>query len=190
MLSNKGKTKQGNIKHCSEMENALVEYLDGRSKPARRHMVKDHLAGCAICRARAEEFRMVWGVLDDLPMISPSLAFDASLRARIAAEPVPHRFWDWLPSPRLAFATAMLIAISTWMYSISSVTPNQKTLNSQRKMTNQETASPFSAEAEFRMIRDLPVLENYDVVSEFDALSELPASPSDVTEQSEEETRE
>jgi hypothetical protein len=35
------------------------------------------------------------------------------------------------------------------------------------------------ADADFSMIRDLPVLENYEVISKFDALSELPASPED-----------
>jgi hypothetical protein len=35
-------------------------------------------------------------------------------------------------------------------------------------------------EADFSMIRDLPVLENYDVLSKFDALSELPAPPNAV----------
>jgi hypothetical protein len=40
------------------------------------------------------------------------------------------------------------------------------------------------------MIRDLPVLENYDVVSKFDALSELPgAAPASVQEGAK-ETRE
>jgi hypothetical protein len=38
-------------------------------------------------------------------------------------------------------------------------------------------SNKVSEEADFRMIRDLPVLENYDVLSKFDALSELPASP-------------
>ena len=32
-----------------------------------------------------------------------------------------------------------------------------------------------SSEAEFRMIQDLPVLENYDVLVSFDVLSQLPA---------------
>jgi anti-sigma factor RsiW len=154
-----------NAKYCAEMESKLVEYLDGRAKPAQRRAIEEHLAGCAGCRARAEEFRTLWGALDDLPLISPSTAFDASLRARIAAEPAPRGFWDWLPSPRLAFAVTALVAMSVWMASMPRVT------NDQTEM------SRLSPEADFRMIRDLPVLENYDVLSKFDALSELPASP-------------
>jgi anti-sigma factor RsiW len=147
------------------MEGKLIEYLDGRAKPAERRAVEEHLAGCAGCRARADEFRTLWGALDDLPAISPSPAFDASLRARIAAEPVRRGLWGWLPSPRLAFAATALVAMSVWMASMPGVTNNDGAMGR------------VSAEADFGMIRDLPVLENYDVLSKFDALSELPASP-------------
>src|SRR6266550_6730609 len=150
---------------CAGMEDKLVEYLDGRAKPAERCAVEEHLAGCSSCRHRAEEFRVLWGVLDDLPVISPSPAFDASLRARIAAEPPRHSFWGWLPSPRLAFAVTALVAMSLWMASMP------------RVRTDQTQMSRSLVEADFGMIRDLPVLENYDVLSKFDALSELPASP-------------
>jgi anti-sigma factor RsiW len=146
------------------MEDKLVEYLDGRAKPAARRAVEEHLIDCASCRAQAEEFRALWSALDDLPVISPSPAFDASLRARIAAEPARRGFWGWIPSPRLAFAVTALVAMSVWMVSMPGVTTDQLPLN------------VASAEADFGMIRDLPVLENYDVVSKFDALSELPAT--------------
>jgi anti-sigma factor RsiW len=147
---------------CSEMENKLVEYLDGRAKPAERRAVEQHLTACADCRLRAEEFRNLWDALDDVPELSPSSAFDASLRARISAEPVRHGFWDWLPSPRLAFAVTALVAMSVWLSSMP------------RVANVPAVAVQQTAEADFGMIRDLPVLENYDVLSKFDALSELP----------------
>src|SRR5216683_6597557 len=112
---------ESNGKQCTAMENKLVVYLDGRARPAERHAVEEHLSGCASCRLRAEEFRAVWTALDDLPAISPSPAFDASLRSRIAAEPPRHGFWDWMPSPRLAFAVTALVAMSVWMFSMPRV---------------------------------------------------------------------
>ena len=148
-----------------KMEKELIEYLDGRAKPAERRAVEEHMAGCAACRVRAEEFRALWSALDDLPTICVSPAFDASLRARLAAEPARRGFWGWLPSPRLAFATMALVALSAW---ISFLPQGGRNL----PPTNQ----PVTNDADFRMIRDLPVLENYEVVSEFDALSELPVS--------------
>jgi hypothetical protein len=152
-------------KYCAAMEGKLVEYLDRRAKPAERRAVEGHLAGCSTCRNRAEDFRALWGTLDDLPLISPSPAFDASLRARIAAEPVRRGLWGWLPSPRLAFAVTALVAMSVWMASTPRITINDPAMTG------------VLGETDFGMIRDLPVLENYEVLSTFDALSELPAPP-------------
>ena len=170
-------------KQCAALESKLVEYLDGRARPAERHAVEEHLSGCASCRLRAEEFRALWSALDDLPAISPSPAFDASLRARIAAEPARRGFWDWLPSPRLAFAVTALIAMSVWMSSVPRVITNPSVVGQAIQ------ASKVTAESDFGMIRDLPVLENYDVISKFDALSELPVSPAASTEEVKKETR-
>ena len=171
---------------CSALESKLVEYLDGRAKPADRHAVEQHLAGCASCRLRADEFRALFSVLDELPAISPSPAFDASLRARIAAEPVRRGFWDWMPSPRLAFAVTALIALSVWMSSMPRVTTSP-TLASRAIQSIQD--SKVTAESDFGMIRDLPVLENFDVISKFDALSELPVSPAASKDGAVQETR-
>jgi anti-sigma factor RsiW len=153
--------------NCEGMEDKLVQYLDGRAKAAGRRAVEDHLAICLSCRNRAEDFRALFGALDDLPVISPSPSFDASLRARVAAEAGRPGFWGWIPSPTLAFAVAALVAMSVWLASMP-------------RIANNNTATTHvPAEAEFGMIRDLPVLENYEVISKFDALSELPASPDD-----------
>src|ERR1700691_4511395 len=112
---------------CGGMESKLVEYLDGRAKPAERRVVEGHLATCTECRTRAEEFRMLWDALDDLPVLSPSASFDGSLRVRIAAEPLAQSFWNWLPSPRLAFAVTALVAMSVWLSSMPRVTTIQET---------------------------------------------------------------
>lgn len=168
---------------CIILESKLVAYLDGRAAPSERRAVEEHLSGCASCRSRAEEFRALWNVLDDLPAISPSASFDASLRARLAAEPARRSFWEWMPSPRLAFAVAALVAMSVWLSSGSRVIPNPQVAS----QTGQ--ASQVSAESDFGMIRDLPVLENFDVVSKFDALSELPVPPTASPEEVIKETR-
>jgi len=160
---------QGNMKSCNGMQDKVVEYLDGRIRPAERRAVEEHFSSCAECRVRAEQFRALWNALDDLPVLSPSPAFDASLRARIAAEPSPRHFWSswiWLPSPRLAFAVTALVVMSVWLSSMPRGTTD--------RTTAEAAATQSSADSEFRMIRDLPVLENYDVISKFDALTELP----------------
>ena len=136
---------------CSRMENKIIGYVDGRLKEGERLEMEKHLETCAACRLRVNEFRSVNALLDELPTIEPSSAFDVRVRARVAAEPVKQSWWAWFtPSPRVAFAASMLLLASVWIGMYSK--PNQ-----------QEVA-----------IDDVPVLENYDVLSNFDVLTELP----------------
>jgi anti-sigma factor RsiW len=151
--------------NCQEIEKNLVAYLDIKAKPSERRQVETHLSECAACRERAEGFRLVWGLLDELPMVSPSPAFDAGMRARVAREPRA-AFWTWaLPSPRLALAGFALVMLSLWL---SSFPPARQPV---------VAVTAQGSEAEFRMIKDLPVLEDFDVLANFDALSDLPVTP-------------
>jgi hypothetical protein len=102
------------------------------------------------------EFRAVAGLLDELPQIEPSGAFDARVRARVAAEPARRSWWAWLaPSPRVAFAASMLLLATIWIGSRPPVvTP---TFEDEKQIAN-----------------DLPVLENFDVLSSFEPLNDLP----------------
>ncbi|HEX8836720.1 MAG TPA: zf-HC2 domain-containing protein [Candidatus Acidoferrum sp.] len=134
---------------CSRMENKILGYVDGRLKESERLEVEKHLAACAACRLRVNEFRAVSGLLDELPMIEPSAAFDLRIHARVAAEPVKQGWWTWLmPAPRVAVAAAMLVAAMVWV----------GTRHNQPQIAQD----------------DIPVLENYDVLSNFEPLTELP----------------
>jgi anti-sigma factor RsiW len=157
--------------NCTHSEKKLVAYLDGKLDAAEHRQFETHLAACVACQERAAEFSALWEVLDELPMLPPSPAFDSIVRARVQAEPHPGGFWNWLvPSPRLAFAVTALLIASIW---ISSFEPAR--LPSTRLPAG---GAVQSAEVEFGMIKDLPVLEDYDVLTSFDALSELPVQPS------------
>lgn len=150
--------------NCERMENRLIAYLDGRAGQAERSDVEAHLAACTACRTRAQEFRLLWNVLGEVPMEEPSPSFDDRLRARIAAEPARPSVWSWLvPSPRLAFAVSLLVILSVWVSSVPERLPPPPTV--------------ANTDAEFKMIKDLPVLEDYDVLANFEALSELPPKP-------------
>jgi anti-sigma factor RsiW len=148
------------------MQEHLIGYLDGKAAPAARRQVEEHLAACPACRERAEQFSALWRTLDEVPGLSPSPSFDAAVRQRVAAEPHRAGWWSWVtPSPRLAVAATVLVVFSVWL---SSQRPGPQPLVS---------PAPQSIEAEFSMIQDLPVLEDYDVVASFDALGELPVQP-------------
>ncbi|HEV2488429.1 MAG TPA: zf-HC2 domain-containing protein [Candidatus Acidoferrales bacterium] len=144
---------------CEKISNALIAYLDGRASGQERGDVEAHLKLCADCRERAEEFRRLWHVMEEVPTVEPSFGFDARLRQRLAAEP-QRKAWGWfVPAPRLSFAVALLAILSVWV------------------AARQPVVEPaVGSEAQFRMIKDLGVLENYDVLKNFEPLSDLPAA--------------
>lgn len=143
---------------CSRMEKWILPYVDGRLKTSEQRDVEKHLAGCAACRLRVNEFRAVSGLIDELPQIEPSEAFDLRVHARVAAEPVRKSWWGWYaPSPRVAFAASALLLASIWFGSRPVLGPTSGTTGSANIDAN-----------------DLPVLENYDILANFAPLTELP----------------
>jgi anti-sigma factor RsiW len=149
---------------CGKMESRILEYLDGRLKENERLDVEKHLAACAACRLRAAEFRAVSGLLDELPVIEPSPAFDARVHALVAAEPAQQSRWEWLQfSPRVAFASLLLL-LTVWVGFNSKQQPLQPW-------------DPNTADAQ--MMQDLPVLEDHDVLSNFEPLKDLPPPADD-----------
>jgi Putative zinc-finger len=158
---------------CSRTEKLILPYVDGRLKVSEQREVEKHLADCATCRLRVTEFRAVSGLLDELPAIEPSGAFDVRVRARVAAEPVKKSWWTWyLPSPRVAFAASALALAIVWFGSRPMNSPN---LGQTANIVNPNVINPD----------DLPVLENYDVISNFEPLADLPPVQADDAEQPE-----
>jgi len=146
---------------CERMESRILAYADGRLKESERAEVQKHLDACPACRVRATEFSSVSDLLDELPMIEPSPAFDVRVRARIAAEPVKQSWWAswaWMrPSPRIALAASMLLLATVIVINRNDVQP---------PMTQ--------AEIDAGLNQDLSVLEDHDTLSNFEPLKELP----------------
>jgi anti-sigma factor RsiW len=151
---------------CEDVEKGLIAFVDERASAAERRDVESHLAGCTVCRARVEEFRGVSNLLGELGSIEPSFGFDARVRQRVAAEPQPGCFARLVPQGRLALSAAMLVALTVWMVKLP---PN-------RTVKPAPAAAPVAAassDQDFDAVKDLGVLENYDVVTNMDALSQL-----------------
>jgi anti-sigma factor RsiW len=141
---------------CSRIEKKIMGYVDGRLKEGERLEMEKHLSACAACQLRVNEFRAVNVLLDELPMIEPSAAFDVRVHARVAAEPAKQSWWAWFaPSPRVAFAASMLLLATVWLGS-------------------RPADNPLSAADVDKINQNMQVLENYDVISDFAPLSELP----------------
>jgi hypothetical protein len=155
------------------METRLLGYIDGRLKESEQREMEKHLAACPACTVRVNEFRSVSSLLDELPQIEPSAAFDVRVRARIAAEPVKQDWWAWLgAAPRVLVAASMLIAATVWV--------------GHRPADNTNMANSNGGdETQIMQDQDLPVLENYDVLANFEALTELsqPVSADDSSDQ-------
>ena len=144
---------------CERMESRILGYVDGRLKESERLEVEKHIANCAPCRLRVEEFSAVAGLLNELPLIEPSPEFDTRVHALVAAEPEPKAsWWAWLHfSPRIALAASLLLVMALYLgYRSNTVQP---------PLPNDDQA----------MLQDLPVLEDHDVLQNFEPLKTLPA---------------
>src|SRR5580704_8457975 len=136
---------------CRRMENRILAYVDERFKESERLEMEKHLSACGACQLRVNEFRAVTSLLDEVPQIEPSAAFDVRVRSRVAAEPVKQSWWAWFaPSPRVAFAASMLLLATVWIGA------------------RQGRPVAQSPAADEQIASDLPVLENYDVLSNFE----------------------
>ena len=154
---------------CEDVEKGLIAYVDARATAAERRDVEAHLVTCAACRARVEAFRSVSALLGEVPPAEPSFGFDARVRQRIAAE--PQRGWlgfAWFaPQARLALSAAMLVALTVCLVKLPT-NPSHGTVT-----TPTAAAVAASSDQDFDAVKDLGVLENYDVVTNMDALSQL-----------------
>jgi anti-sigma factor RsiW len=147
---------------CTRMETRLLGYIDGRLKESEQREMEKHLAACPACTVRVSEFRSVSSLLDELPQIEPSPAFDVRVRARIAAEPLKQDWWSWLgAAPRVLVAASMLLVATVWVGHRPSDSSNV-------------ASSSGGDETQVLQDQDLPVLENYDVLANFEPLTELP----------------
>ena len=148
------------------MTGRILGYIDGRLKESEQLEAEKHLAICGACRLRVNEFRAVSGLLDELPVIEPSPAFDARVHALVAAEPVKQSWWAWLKvSPRIAFAASALLLAAFWLGFYSGPATPPVPLN------------PDVADAQ--MLQDLPVLEDHDLLQNFEPLKDLPGQADD-----------
>jgi anti-sigma factor RsiW len=145
---------------CERMESRIIGYVDGRLKESERLEVEKHIAACAPCRLRVHEFSAVSELIGELPLIEPSPEFDTRVHALVAAEPEPKgSWWSWMHfSPRIAFAASMLLLMALWL-----------------GYRNGSPVAPNIPDNDQAMMQDLPILEDHDVLQNFEPLKDLPA---------------
>ena len=161
--------------NCQQLNERLIEYLDGRLDGPKRAEADAHLAVCAGCRQRAAEFRALSAVLGEWQSTEPSPAFDARLAEKI--ESAQAGFWPWWPGwlrPAYVAVLALLLAaagIMIWTHRASAPAPSLVAV------TKPASAAPTIAAAnkdeEVLLLENLAVLENADMLDGFDVLSEI-----------------
>ena len=173
---------------CLEREKifALAQHmLSGRE----REQASAHLGTCDHCRSIFQGYQRIDSVLDEWsPAAETSPWFEARLRAAIEAKAArPDRsFWSldwsrWMAAPALAslLLVASLVAIRYgWIANqppprVASKSP-VVAMKPASKPVNPSQVTSQESNQELKMYQNLPVLEDYDMLADFDVISELP----------------
>jgi hypothetical protein len=184
---------------CVEREQIFV-FTHRMLEPREESEVRAHLAECSECRAVAEEFYKLDTVLDEWKPAEPSPWFDTRVRAALAAEEKERaarplfglRWAQWLV-PAVVVA---LVVLGVVLLRRSPQNPPPVAQQSPPPVTQPAPTVPLeiqpqplaqapavtppqtaaaAGEDELSLYQNLPVLEDYDLLANFDVLSELPA---------------
>lgn len=146
---------------CNELEALCIPYLDGKLPPHQLAVVEAHVSGCGDCSARLRELAVVSRVLDEWQAPAPSPWFDARLRHRIAMEPAPPLWPNWLPawSPTFSLSVAVLLFAAMLVIWTGG---GQNALPPAQMVTVEKTDEVIHA------------VQEVDMLADFELLGELP----------------
>ena len=164
--------------NCKQVESRLIDYLDGRLARQEREAVEFHARSCSSCEERIVGLNDVFTLLDSWNGISPSSAFNDRLEQRLEAEASKMGWWGRL-FPRLlpvpvgnpTFAVVLFAVVSLAAILIRyAPTPSEKVADAPREPY---VASVAAGVDDLTLYRKLPVLEDLDVLRNFEVLQEL-----------------
>jgi len=171
---------------CQEREKLFL-LVHQMLEPQEAEAMRRHLAGCAECTRAAEEYRELDTALDGWSVAEPSPWFDAKVRARVASSARKNSgFFGFGRVRALAAgmaAVALILAavvvfhhhvVENHQPAISQPQPVASAAVPEPPATTDAQRQPLPAAEQLKMDENLSLLEDYDVVSNFDALSELP----------------
>ncbi len=172
---------------CRERENLFlfIHQMLGSDESER---MRQHLAKCTECARAAEEYRKLDSALDHWVAAEPSPWFDAGVRARIESSARKKSWLFGFGRPRAlaaGVAAIVVIVVAVVVFDHPRVAEINQPLSSLEQpvtitpgprapTTTASMRKPLPPEEQLKMDENLSVLEDYDVVANFDALSELP----------------
>jgi anti-sigma factor RsiW len=149
--------------------------------------VRAHVAECPACRAIAVECQKLDAVLDGWKPAEPSPWFDARVRAALASQHAKARMSSnvWLRTLiPITLALVVIVGVrvlrrpandrraTPWVATRSAAAPQGAPQTS--APANQTVAENADASQELKLDQNLPILEDYDMLANFDVLSEMP----------------
>jgi len=183
---------------CLEREQ-LFAYAHQMLARQEESEVRAHLAECSACRAVAAEFRQLDAVLDEWKPLEPSPWFDTRVRAAIAAAEEkraarPFFGLRWVLVPAVVVVLVMLGILlmrrspqtpqpvaQQQAPQVSQPAPDVPPADQPKQLAQaqppgatQPQTTATTEEDELSLYQNLPVLEDYDLLANFDVLSELP----------------
>jgi len=162
--------------NCADLNEALVDLVDGRLDGAEQRSVERHLEGCANCRALVEDMRSIRAAAFMLDRHEPKAETWSKLQAAIAAEPAPKgRVLDMTRRRRslpiwLAAAAALILAtgIGVWPLLNRAASPHDDAPAASASDSPPATVESVTAEFEAaekhyqKAIDDLQTIANKD----------------------------
>ena len=162
---------------CKEIEIRAIAYMDGRLSPPERETMEQHFHGCPACAERMQGFVQVSGLLGQWEDIQPSAGFQARLGQRIhEAAPAGgwESFWNRLlpvPAPSPVFATVLMVVLLVSVVLVRYSPAPQETFARQQPAATASAGSP--GVDELALYQNLALLEDWEVVTNFEVLQEL-----------------
>jgi len=173
--------------NCDAKEK-LFSYAHQMLEPAEAEEVCLHLAKCAQCGQVVEAYRKLDLALDDWTAPEPSPWFDARVRSRLAAsEKAKSGFLGFGRLRVLAVSVLSVVLLVAGFIALrqrraqdasgsvaSRSLPQASQAARQSAGATEAQVQPLPAEEELKMDENLSVLEDYDMLANFEVLSELP----------------
>jgi len=131
---------------CDTARPLLPLHPDADEAPEVRDAVADHLRSCPACASEWRRLQSSWDALGTWEDIRPAAGFPASVRDRILRQSRRRRAW----AP-MAAAAALLLAVTS-LFLVPFAT------------------GPGLSPAEIEIVRNLDLLENYEMVAAMDLL--------------------
>ena len=154
---------------CEEVREVMPDLASGLIEVAPE--IGGHLAGCAACAGKMDEFRKTMALLDEWKAPEPSAYFDVRLQARLREEMAkPQAGWlSWFRRPVLAAALTVLMGVGIGLFfTRGGIYGPENNVVAVVEPQTAQAAEPGTA------VSDLQALEkNHDLYSDFDLLDDL-----------------